>query len=230
VSVDLTLGMSGLACAAYTTAEVAVVKVALAATIAGAGAGGFGAHECSDTAAASRRLHRTGRALLSDDAIEVLLTAAVDSAAYDGSAGAVVASVSATVSSAVATGGFAASVAAAVDDANLTSLAAVSVDSAVAVGSPTPAPTAAPVLSPAVVRKTVQRGMPTLMLLLTFALLFFCFVLGVAGTCAIMSRRNMANSKEGREAVPSPQHAVATQYIELAVPVAGSTVKEPVSI
>ena len=142
--VALTLGMSGITCAEYTTAEEAVVNAALADHIDGADADDFSDHVCTSSGAR--------RGLLSSG-VSIATTASVSTAAYGGAATSssdIATSIASTVSTAVSSGSFTSSVASYAVAAGLDALSSASVTSASAVeatGAPTPAPTPAPTVT-----------------------------------------------------------------------------------
>ena len=137
-AVDITIGMAGITCADYGTSEEAVVNAALASTIDGTDSSSFGPHMCTDVAAERRSL------LSSSISIDV--TAEVDASAYGGDVTAVAASVATVMAAAVSDNSFAAAIATEAAAADLSTLATLTVTSAVAYGSPTAAPSPAPSL------------------------------------------------------------------------------------
>ena len=139
VDVSLTLGLSGLACSQYGSAEESVVNAALAEQIGGGvAAADFDDHVCTD---GGRR-----RGLLSS-AILIATAVSIDSEAYGAaSSDALANAVASSVASAVSSGGFTSSVASAAADASLTTLSSVTViaaSAAKAAAAPSAAPTAA---------------------------------------------------------------------------------------
>ena len=139
VDVSLTLGLSGLACADYGSAEESAVNTALAEQIGGGvDAADFDEHVCTDDDGIRRR-----RDLLSS-AISIETAVSIESEAYGAaSSGALASSVASSFAAAVSSGGFTASVASAAAEAGLTTLAGVAVTTASAVAA-APAPSFAP--------------------------------------------------------------------------------------
>ena len=155
VDVALTLGMSGITCAEYTTAEEAAVNAALADHIDGADADDFSDHVCTSSGAR--------RGLLSSG-ISIATTASVSTATYGGAAASasdIATSIASTVSTAVSSGSFTSSVASYAVARGLDALSSASVTSASAVeatGAPTPAPTPAPTVTATFTDEGVVSG------------------------------------------------------------------------
>ena len=99
----VTLGLSGVSCAEYGTAEAAVVNGALGDHISGATA--FGEHTCTD---ASRRFRNRRRAPLSADAVSIYVEVSLDATLYDDDDFG--AAIGAALSSAVSSGALASSI------------------------------------------------------------------------------------------------------------------------
>ena len=125
VEVALTLGMSGLTCAEYSTAEQAVVNLALAEHIEGTNAESFSEHVCTEDSAGGV----TRRALLASTiSISTSVTVATDTYGTD-SASDIATSIASVIDTAISSGGLTASVVSHAETAGLTTLASASVAS-----------------------------------------------------------------------------------------------------
>jgi len=199
ITISLEIGMDGVTCLSYGTAEEVILNKAMASHIDGADSDDFGEHACTDV---SRRLSKQRRALLNNGSVSINTEVSVDPAEHDDD---VVGSITNAVATAVSSGALASSIQEYAEATGVTITITVTGVTATTM-PPTAAPTGAPGKGGNLMGGTSTAGISAAVWIVVVCVVIF---LGAAGALLLISGCGAASNKSAATPVVATAAAPA---------------------